>query len=96
MDNLNSIIAFIRVTETGSFAKAGQCLGLSGSAVSKSVGRLEQRLGLRLLHRTTRSISLTDDGRILHDRCIQILSDLEDAERALMQSPDVMPTPRAD
>ena len=82
-DRLGSILAFIRVAEQGSFANAGKALGLSASAVSKSVARLEERLQLRLFQRTTRALSLTDEGRLFLERCIQVLADLDDAERSI-------------
>jgi LysR family transcriptional regulator, regulator for bpeEF and oprC len=61
-DRLGSIVAFVRVAELGSFAKAAKALGISSSAVSKSVARLEDRLELRLFQRTTRALSLTEEG----------------------------------
>lgn len=80
MDKLGSILAFVRTAELGSFAAAGELLGVHGSAVSKSVARLEDYLGVRLFHRTTRALSLTEEGRLFHARCAKILDDLEDAE----------------
>jgi LysR family transcriptional regulator for bpeEF and oprC len=82
-DKLRSIMAFVRVAELGSFAAAGRALEISASATSKSVARLEDRLGLRLFQRTTRSLSLTGEGRFFFDRCRRILESLEDAERAM-------------
>lgn len=83
-DRLGSIVAFVRVADTGSFAAAGRALGLSASAVSKSVMRLEERLGLRLFQRTTRSLALTEDGADFRARCAAILSQLEEAEREML------------
>jgi LysR family transcriptional regulator, regulator for bpeEF and oprC len=82
-DRLGSIIAFVRVAELGSFAAAGMALGISASATSKSVARLEDRIGLRLFQRTTRSLSLTDEGQVFLDRCRQILDALDEAEREM-------------
>ncbi len=82
-DRLGSILAFIRVAEQGSFVDAGRALGVSASAVSKSVARLEERLQLRLFQRTTRALSLTDEGHLFFERCSRILADLEDAERSM-------------
>jgi len=62
MDEINAISVFVRVAEARSFVGAATRLGISPSAASKSLTRLEQRLGVRLLNRTTRSVSLTDDG----------------------------------
>jgi DNA-binding transcriptional LysR family regulator len=67
----------------GSFAGAGKALGISASGVSKSVARLETRLGLRLFQRTTRALSLTDDGQDFYRQCDRILEELEEAERSM-------------
>jgi len=79
-DRLGSIVAFVRVAELGGFAAAGRELGISSSAVSKSVARLEERLQLRLFHRTTRSLSVTEDGKLFFEQCSAILRDLDQAE----------------
>lgn len=85
MDRLNGVIAFVRAAELRSFAAAGRQLGLSPSAVSKAVGRLEERLGARLMTRTTRAISLTDEGRRFLERASEALTALEEAELAVAQ-----------
>ncbi|HEX7782616.1 MAG TPA: LysR family transcriptional regulator [Sphingobium sp.] len=85
MDRLGSISVFLSVAEHGSFARAGSAIGVSGSAVSKSVSRLEDRLRVRLFHRTTRALSLTDDGREFRSRCAHILADLEEAENQMFE-----------
>jgi LysR family transcriptional regulator, regulator for bpeEF and oprC len=82
-DRLGSIVAFVRVAELGSFAGAGKALGISASAASKSVARLEDRIGLRLFQRTTRSLSLTEEGHVFLARCRGILDALDDAEREM-------------
>ncbi|HEY8578853.1 MAG TPA: LysR family transcriptional regulator, partial [Beijerinckiaceae bacterium] len=74
--NLNQIAAFLKVVETGSFTLAGSELSLSPSAVSKHVGQLEQRLGVRLLTRTTRRLALTDAGAAFHARCGHVVAEL--------------------
>src|SRR6478735_3067117 len=74
--NLNDIAAFASVVKAGSYTAAAKQLGLTRSAIGKSVVRLEQRLQVRLLNRTTRSLSLTDDGRVLYETCVTILEDL--------------------
>ncbi|MGA1802833.1 LysR substrate-binding domain-containing protein [Rhizobium sp. HT1-10] len=84
-DRLGSITAFIRVAELGSFAAAGRSLSISPSAVSKSVSRLEERLQLRLFQRTTRTLAMTDDGRLFFERCSTILKDLDQAEEDMLQ-----------
>src|SRR4030095_9915832 len=80
MDKFQSIAAFTRVVEAGSFAGAATRLGVSVSSVSRLVADLEAHLGSRLLNRTTRRISLTEAGRAFHERSIQLLADLEEAE----------------
>jgi DNA-binding transcriptional LysR family regulator len=77
MDDLNVLRIFVAAAEAGSFAAAGTKLGLTRSAVAKAVARLEQRTRTRLFHRTTRVVSLTDEGRALVERCTQTLADLE-------------------
>ena len=84
MDRLGSISVFLSVAEHGSFARAGAIIGVSGSAVSKSVSRLEDRLRVRLFNRTTRSLSLTDEGREFRTSCSHIISDLEHAEKQML------------
>ena len=81
--NINDVVAFVAAAEAGSFVGAARARGMTRSGIAKSVARLEDRLGVRLFHRTTRSLGLTDDGRLFHDRCLQILTDLEDAELSL-------------
>lgn len=72
--------SFVQVVERGSFAGAATILGLTPSAVSKLVSKLEDRLGVRLLHRTTRRLALTVEGDVYFARSRQILADIEDAE----------------
>lgn len=86
MDNLGELVAFVRVAEARSYVGASRVLGLSPSAVGKSVARLETKLGVRLFHRSTRSIALTDEGAMFHERCRRILEDLEDAQAELVTS----------
>ena len=83
MDQLNGLSAFVRTADLGSFAAAGRVLGLSASAVGKAVATLEQQLGVRLFQRSTRSIRLTEEGRLFHERCKRILDDLADAQASL-------------
>ena len=82
-DRLIGIDVFVTAVEAGTFAGAAQRLGLTRSAVAKSVGRLEARLGARLFTRTTRSQSLTDDGHAYYERCRRALAELEAADAAL-------------
>ena len=86
MNNFSDIVAFVRVVEARSFVAAAQTLGMSPSAISKAVSRLEERLGARLLNRTTRSLSLTDHGSNFYERCREALSQLEHAESEVSES----------
>ncbi len=81
MDRFQSIAAFVAVVEGGSFARAAGKLGQSVSAVSRRVAELEEHLDARLLNRTTRRLSLTEAGRAFHERALQLLADLEEAEQ---------------
>lgn len=81
--NINDIVAFVAAAEAGSFVGAARARSMTRSGIAKSVARLEDRLGVRLFHRTTRSLGLTDDGRLFLDRCTQILADLEEAESSM-------------
>jgi DNA-binding transcriptional LysR family regulator len=80
MDKLRAMTFFCRVVEAKSFAAAAQSLDLVPSASSKVVGALEQELGFRLMNRSTRRLSLTDEGAAYHEQCRQILADVEAAE----------------
>lgn len=79
---------FARVVETGSFSAAGRDLGVAPSSVSRSVADLEAALGARLFQRTTRKLSLTEAGRLYHDRAARILLDVEEARLAVGQLTD--------
>lgn len=83
--NLDEMSAFMAVVETGSFVAGGRSLGLTRSAVGKAITRLETHLGVRLLNRTTRNMSVTDDGQLFYQHCIQIFSQLEDAQDSVGQ-----------
>lgn len=91
MDKLNGITVFVQVAETGSFVAAARLLGVSASAVGKSIARLEEKLGARLFHRNTRSINLTSEGSLFLERCRRVLNELEAAQQELSSSSD---TPR--
>ena len=82
MDRLQAINAFVHVVECGSFAAAATRLDVSVSSVSRLVADLERHLDTRLLNRTTRRLSLTESGRDFHERCVQLLADLAEAEEA--------------
>lgn len=83
MDKLAEMQVFVAAIRSGSFSAAGRQLELSPSAVSKLITRLESRLGVRLLGRTTRTLSPTEAGQEFYRRCLGILADVEDAEDAL-------------
>ena len=83
MDRLTGIRVFRQVVESGSFVAAADRLEMSTSMVSKHVMRLEKRLGVRLLNRNTRALSLTEPGRVYFERCKPILDDLEATELEL-------------
>jgi DNA-binding transcriptional LysR family regulator len=85
--NLNEILVFMAVADEGSFIGGGNALGLTRSAAGKAITRLEDRLGVRLLNRTTRALSLTDEGRVFYERSQQILTAVDDAESSVMQGP---------
>jgi DNA-binding transcriptional LysR family regulator len=89
MDSVTAFNVFVRVAETRSFVAAGQLLGVSASAVGKSVSRLESRLAVRLFHRSTRSISLTAEGSKFLERSRHILAEIVAAEAELSQASTV-------
>jgi LysR family transcriptional regulator for bpeEF and oprC len=86
MDRLMSLRAFARVVELGGFTKAGDSLQLSKTTVSDLVQGLEKHLGVRLLQRTTRRVTVTPDGAAFYERCARILADLDEAEASVMQA----------
>jgi DNA-binding transcriptional LysR family regulator len=80
MDVFQAMRVFAKVVELDGFSRAAQRLGISATAASRLVADLEARLGVRLLHRTTRRLYLTDSGRSYYERCTHILNDLDEAE----------------
>ncbi|HID8209404.1 TPA: LysR family transcriptional regulator [Serratia marcescens] len=86
MESLGSLDVFVRVSESRSFTAAGQQLGISASAVSKTIARLEERLSVRLFHRSTRTVNLTPEGALFLERCRCILSEVKEAEAELLQT----------
>lgn len=85
MDSLNGFNVFVQVAETRSFVTAGRLLGVSASAVGKSIARLEEKLQVRLSHRSTRSITLTAEGALFLTRSRRILAEIEAAQAELSQ-----------
>ena len=84
MDRLDCLSAFVAVADQGGFAAAARHLRVSPPAITRAVAALEERLGIVLFQRTTRSVRLTDDGAAFLARCRQVLIDLKDAEQAAM------------
>jgi DNA-binding transcriptional LysR family regulator len=82
MDRIISMATFTKVVECGGFSAAGRRLNMSVAMVSNHVQALEDHLGARLLNRTTRKVSVTEVGKAYYDRCIQILSELDEADQA--------------
>jgi LysR family transcriptional regulator for bpeEF and oprC len=80
MDNLHGILVFLRVVDAGSLSSAARNLGVSVSAVSAALARLEDKLSTRLVNRTTRRLSVTQEGAEFYERCKKVVTDLEAAE----------------
>lgn len=90
MDRLTTLTAFVQVVDNGGFSAAARRLNMSTTMVSNHIQALEERLGVRLLNRTTRKVSLTEIGKAYYERCTQILGDMEEADRiagALQSTP---------
>ena len=90
MDRMTSMATFVKVVESGGFSAAARTLGMSPSMVTTHVQSLEERLGIRLLNRSTRRVSLTEVGHAYYERCLQILADADDADQiaqALQSTP---------
>jgi DNA-binding transcriptional LysR family regulator len=85
MDKFEQMRAFAQVVVSGGFAAAARQMGQSRSTVNKLVIALENDLGVQLLHRSTRVVSPTETGLAFYDRCVEILSSLEEAERSVAQ-----------
>lgn len=83
MDRIDAMQAFVRVVETGSFTKAAETLQASKTRVTQLVQQLEAHLRVKLLHRTTRKVSVTADGAAYYERVVRVLADLDDAETSL-------------
>jgi DNA-binding transcriptional LysR family regulator len=77
---------FTRVVELGGFSAAARALRMTPSAISKLVGRLETRLGARLVNRSTRTLQVTPEGRLFYDRSIRLLADMDEVERSVAQA----------
>jgi LysR family transcriptional regulator, regulator for bpeEF and oprC len=86
MDRFLAMKVFVRVVESGSFSKAADAMRLPAASVSRTVQALEAHLGARLLNRTTRSISITEDGEIYYERCVRVLGEVDEMESVLSRS----------
>lgn len=82
-DDIGGFVTFARVVEQESFTGAAEAMGISKSAVSKQVARLEETLGVRLLNRTTRKLQVTEAGRVFYERCRRIADEVEEARAAV-------------
>lgn len=83
MDRFDAMKAYVRVVETGSFTRAAATLGISRATITQLVQQLEARLGVKLLHRTTRRVGVTADGASYYARAVRLLADLDDMEGSL-------------
>ena len=90
MDLLAAMTTFVTIVDQGSLTKAAEQLERSQPSVVRALGALEAHLGVRLLQRTTRRMSLTPEGNEFLQRCRQILSDVTDAERSVSQHHDLL------
>src|SRR5947208_5177302 len=82
---LNGISVLSAIVHSGSFAAAGKALNMSQPGVSRALARLEARLGIRLVERTTRSVALTEEGRRLYEQILPLLEGLEDAAASILE-----------
>jgi len=89
MENLTGMLAFVRAAEARSFTTAARQIGISPSGVSKAISRLEGAFRVRLLHRTSRSVTMTPEGAAFYERCRQIVAELEDAEQFLSRAQEM-------
>lgn len=85
MDRLQAMEVFVRVAELGSFSKAAEQMGLPAATVTNAIQALEKRVGVRLLQRTTRKVTLTDDGAAYLERCQRLLAEFQDVENLFEQ-----------
>ncbi len=90
MSELEEMRSFVELVDAGSATRAAARRGLAVSAISRRMKDLEARLGVQLLKRTTRSMSLTDEGRLFYDRCVRLLADLAEAEADVTQRSGVL------
>jgi DNA-binding transcriptional LysR family regulator len=87
-DDLFDMLVFVRVVDAGSLSRAARDLKLSLAVISRKLARLEERLGVRLVNRTTRRLALTEEGAAFHRRCVRILAEIEEAETEVTRGRD--------
>ncbi len=87
-DNLFDMLVFVRVVDAGSLSAAARELNLSLAVISRKLSRLEERLGVRLINRTTRTLALTEEGAAFHVRCVRILAEIDEAETEVTKGRD--------
>ena len=85
INHFGDVLAFVKVADSQSFTQTAEQLGISRSAVGKCITRLEENLSTRLVHRTTRSVRLTEEGRLFYEHAMRILCEVDDAEATLAQ-----------
>ncbi|HEU4624881.1 MAG TPA: LysR family transcriptional regulator [Steroidobacteraceae bacterium] len=90
INRLDAMAIFVRVAELSSFTRAAEALGLPKASISGAVQRLEKLVGARLLHRTTRRVQLTQDGRAFYERCKDLLADVDELQNMFQQSPQAL------
>ena len=85
MDRMLDMTTFVKVVDSGGFSAAARALNMSASAVTTHIQAIEDRLGVRLLNRTTRHISTTEAGQVFYESCVHILAEVDNAERAAQE-----------
>ena len=90
INRLDAMQIFVRVAELSSFTRAAETLGLPKASMSAAVQKLEKMLGVRLLHRTTRRVQMTQDGRAFYERCKDLLADMDELQSMFQQSPQAL------
>lgn len=90
MNQLDAMRIYVRVADLASFTRAAESLGLPKTSVSAAVQQLEAQLGTRLLHRTTRRVEMTQDGRLFRERCLDLLADMDELETLFRQTPQTL------
>lgn len=90
MHRLDAMQAFVRVAEMASFTRAADSLGLPKASVSTAVQQLEAWVGTQLLHRTTRRVQLTQDGRAFYERCQDLLADMDEVQHLFVRTPQAL------